>query len=68
MYRKADILILDEATSALDVSTEQAVMDGVDELSSDLTIFIIAHRLSTLKRCSSIIEIENGSIKNIINQ
>ena len=68
LYRKADILILDEATSALDVSTEQAVMDGVDELSSDLTIFIIAHRLSTLKRCSSIIEIENGSIKNIINQ
>jgi ABC-type multidrug transport system fused ATPase/permease subunit len=68
LYRKAAILILDEATSALDVSTEQAVMEGIQELSSDLTIFIIAHRLTTLKSCSSIIEIGNASIKNIINQ
>jgi ABC-type multidrug transport system fused ATPase/permease subunit len=68
LYRKADILILDEATSALDVSTEEAVMAGIEELSSDLTIFIIAHRLSTLKSCSTIIEIGGGSIKKITNQ
>lgn len=68
LYRKADILILDEATSALDATTEQAVMAGIEELSSDLTIFIIAHRLSTLKSCSTIIEIGDGTIKNIINQ
>lgn len=67
LYRKADILILDEATSALDSVTEQAVMDGIEELSSDLTIFIIAHRLSTLKCCSTIIELEGGAIKREIN-
>ena len=68
LYRKADILILDEATSALDVSTEQAVMSGIEELSSELTIFIIAHRLTTIKSCTSIIEIGNSTIKNITNQ
>jgi ATP-binding cassette subfamily B protein len=43
-------------------------MSGIEELSSDLTIFIIAHRLTTLKSCTSIIEIGNGTIKNITNQ
>jgi ABC-type multidrug transport system fused ATPase/permease subunit len=67
LYRKASILVMDEATSALDLDTEQAVMDEIDELNSDVTVFIIAHRMSTLKNCTSIIEIENGSIKKIKN-
>ena len=68
LYRKASILVLDEATSALDEDTERAVMDEIDELGLDLTVFIIAHRLTTLKSCTSIIEIGNGTIKNITNQ
>jgi len=57
LYKQASILIFDEATSALDHETEQAVMHEIEELSSDLTILIIAHRLSTLKKCDQIIEL-----------
>jgi ATP-binding cassette subfamily B protein len=57
LYKQATILVLDEATSALDHETEQAVMQEIEELSSDLTILIIAHRLSTLKKCEQIIEL-----------
>ena len=60
LYKKADVLIFDEATSALDNSTEKAVMDAIDEISKDVTILIVAHRLSTLKNCDLIVELENG--------
>lgn len=56
LYRQADVLIFDEATSALDNETEAAVMHSIDNLSPDLTVLIVAHRLSTLKTCSHIIE------------
>ena len=74
LYKKADIIILDEATSALDSQTEQDVMEVIEGLSKDITIIMVAHRLSTLKKCSRIIEIVDGaaycvsdhsSIKNI---
>ena len=65
LYRKADIIIFDEATSALDNETEDAVMNAIDKLSKNLTILIIAHRLTTLKNCSNVIELNNGSIKKI---
>lgn len=65
LYKKASVLVFDEATSALDSQTEQAVMQAIEGLSEDLTIFIIAHRLSTLKNCTQIVELGGGSIKAI---
>ena len=62
LYKQADVLIFDEATSALDNETEQAVMEAIDRLSQDLTVFIIAHRLTTLKNCTQIMELSDGCI------
>ena len=63
LYKKADVIIFDEATSALDSETEQAVMQAIEGLSQDLTILIIAHRLTTLKNCTQIVELGEGGIK-----
>ncbi|MDH5368426.1 MAG: ABC transporter ATP-binding protein/permease [Gammaproteobacteria bacterium] len=63
LYKKADVIIFDEATSALDNETEQAVMKAIEGLSEDLTILIIAHRLTTLKNCTQIVELRDGKIK-----
>lgn len=63
LYKQAEVIIFDEATSALDSETEQAVMEAIDGLSSDLTLLIIAHRVSTLKNCSQIVEIDKGRIR-----
>lgn len=65
LYKEADVIILDEATSSLDTETEQAVMHSIDRLSKDLTILIIAHRISTLKGCTQIIECGNFSVKHV---
>jgi ABC-type multidrug transport system fused ATPase/permease subunit len=62
LYRRAQVLVLDEATSALDAVTEQAVMRAVDEMRKDLTIIIIAHRLSTLQLCDRVIRLDKGSV------
>jgi len=62
-YKQADVLILDEATSALDNETERAVMDCIQHSRHDITILMVAHRLSTLKDCDEIIKLENGKIK-----
>jgi ATP-binding cassette subfamily B protein len=62
LYKKAEVIIFDEATSALDGETESAVMEAIDKLDNTLTIIIIAHRLSTLKNCSTIIELGGGGI------
>ena len=56
------MLILDEATSALDNLTEQAVMEAVDHLGSRKTIVLIAHRLSTVKKCDRIFLLEHGKL------
>jgi ABC-type multidrug transport system fused ATPase/permease subunit len=65
LYKNANIIIFDEATSALDNETEQAVMQAIDGLTKDLTVLIIAHRLSTLKNCTQIVELADGRIKCI---
>ncbi len=65
LYKQADVIILDEATSALDNETEEAVMDAIDNLSSDLTVLIIAHRITTLRNCSQIVKLNNGRIESI---
>jgi len=58
------LLILDEATSALDNLTEQEVVKAINNLSKDITIILIAHRLSTVKKCDKIYLIEKGKLKN----
>lgn len=65
LYKQADVIIFDEATSALDNETEQAVMQAIDGLGDHLTILIVAHRLTTLKNCTQIIELQNGELKRI---
>ena len=62
LYKEASVLILDEATSALDNSTERSVMDAIEGLSRDLTVIMIAHRLSTVQRCDTIIQLEHGRL------
>ena len=63
LYRNPKVLILDEATSALDNLTEQAVMESVNNLSHDITVIIVAHRISTIQSCDLIYLIEKGNVK-----
>jgi ABC-type bacteriocin/lantibiotic exporter with double-glycine peptidase domain len=63
LYKQADVIIFDEATSALDNETEQAVMEAIEGLSEGLTLLIIAHRLTTLKNCTQIVELGEDGIK-----
>jgi ATP-binding cassette subfamily B protein len=65
LYKKADVIIFDEATSALDNLTENEVMSAIENLGTNLTIIIVAHRLTTLKSCSKIFELEAGNVINI---
>ena len=61
-YRKAKLLVLDEATSALDNKTEHDVMQALDLVGRRCTMVVIAHRLSTVRKCDRIYEINNGKI------
>lgn len=65
LYKQADVIIFDEATSALDNETEQAIMQAIESLSKDLTILIIAHRLTTLMHCHQIVELGERGILRI---
>ena len=67
LYKNAQLIIFDEATSSLDNSTEEAVMEAIDGLSEDLTILIIAHRITTLKKCDFIFELQSGQIKREVH-
>ena len=62
LYKNADVFIFDEATSALDSSTELAVMESIEGLGSELTILVIAHRLSTLKMCEEVYQLDGGNL------
>lgn len=65
LYKKADVIIFDEATSALDSETEANVMKAVERLGHDLTILIIAHRLTTLKNCDFIVTLVDSGIASV---
>lgn len=56
------VMILDEATSSIDTRTEAIVQRGMDELMKGRTVFVIAHRLSTVRNADAIIVLENGRI------
>jgi len=62
IFKNAPILILDEATSALDAESEALVQSALHNLMLGRTVFVIAHRLSTVRRADRIIVLENGAI------
>jgi ATP-binding cassette, subfamily B, bacterial PglK len=66
LYKRASVLVFDEATSALDTRTEEGVMASVAALGPDITIVMIAHRLTTLKDCDRVIHLEAGRIERVV--
>ena len=61
LYKEADVIVFDEATSALDNETEETLIQTIESLRQDITILIIAHRLTTLRNCTQIIELGKNS-------
>jgi len=74
LYKKANVLIFDEATSALDNETEREVMEAIEALDKEITVLIIAHRLTTLKGCDKIVKLDKnhtvhaGSYQEMIDE
>jgi len=62
LYKEADVIVFDEATSALDNKTEASVMEAIEGLGQEMTLLIIAHRLTTLKKCDLVVELADGKI------
>lgn len=62
LYHDPEVLILDEATSALDNLTERAVMEAVDNVGGQKTIVLVAHRLSTVRKCDTIFLLDHGRL------
>jgi ABC-type multidrug transport system fused ATPase/permease subunit len=65
LYKQADVIVFDEATSALDNDTEKVVMQAIEGLNAELTVLIIAHRLTTLKNCTKIVELADGCVRRV---
>ena len=65
LYRQAELIILDEATSSLDYETEASVMESIAYLDKDITVIIVAHRLSTIESCDSIYSLTSGRLRKI---
>lgn len=61
-YNNRKVIIMDEATSALDSETEAQVMESINCLKGKVTLIVIAHRLTTVRECDSIIRLESGKI------
>ena len=62
LYTNPGLLILDEATSALDVTTESEISEALQDLKGNVTVVLVAHRLSTVRTADLVIYIENGQI------
>ena len=62
LYTSPKLLVLDEATSALDSETEGAITDSLSKLQGKVTVIVIAHRLSTVRRADRVLYVENGKI------
>ena len=65
LIRDPKILVLDEATSALDVVSERNVQEAIDAAVRDRTTFIVAHRLSTIRRADRIVVMQRGRIVDV---
>ena len=68
LYRNPDILVLDEATSSLDFHTENEIIKTINKLNKNLTILIIAHKYSSIKKCDRIFRIDKGEIFEISHE
>lgn len=66
LYKQSSVIVFDEATSALDNDTEKAVMDAIENLGKELTIIMIAHRLSTVEKCDTIVKLHDGKLQEIL--
>jgi len=62
LYPNPDILVFDEATSALDNETEREISGAIEQLSGTKTLIVIAHRLSTVRKCSKLVLLEDGTL------
>ncbi len=65
LYRRPRVLILDEATSALDNETERRISDALRTLHGQLTMIVIAHRLSTVRSCDRILYLDDGRVSGL---
>ena len=62
LFKDNPILVFDEATSALDNQTEAEVMRAIDNLENQKTVFLVAHRLTTVKNCDLVLVLKDGKI------
>lgn len=65
LYSQPSLLILDEATSALDNETEMRISETIQALHGSLTMVVVAHRLSTIRKCDRILYLESGTVRGI---
>ncbi len=65
LYHRPQILVLDEATSALDNETEQEITRAIESLSGKVTLIVIAHRLSTVRKCDVLVMMKEGRIADV---
>ena len=62
LFRKPELMVLDEATSSLDIKTEKKIIDNLKYFTNDKIVFMVAHRLTSLKHCDKLMLMENGRI------
>jgi ABC-type multidrug transport system fused ATPase/permease subunit len=62
MFTKPQLLVLDEATSSLDGETEANISDSINAMKGNVTVLMIAHRLSTVRNADLVVYLENGSV------
>ena len=62
-FKKSDVIIVDEATSAVDEKTENSVMKEIYKIDKKITIIMVSHRLSTMRNCDLIYELDQGQVK-----
>jgi ABC-type multidrug transport system fused ATPase/permease subunit len=62
LYRNPDIILFDESTSALDLKSERAIQQTINQLSGNISLVIIAHRLETVEKCDRMVWIDKGQV------
>lgn len=65
LYRRPSVLLLDEATSALDNETERKITETIEALKGDVTVVVVAHRLSTVKGCNQFVMLNEGVVESV---